>query len=210
MNKALLEQLREAHPDVQIVMASKYIDADDIPFYYDAGIEDFGESRVEGFLEKHPRISLPIRWHFLGTLQTKKVKKIINAIDTLHSLDRLKLAREIQKRREQPLSCYVQVNISKEPQKHGVAPEKTLDFIDSLAPYDLCRIEGLMGMASYSDKETVREEFRTLRRLRDEVVSKHPQAGRLSMGMSEDYDIALEEGADVVRLGRILISEDML
>jgi len=208
MNRTLIEKLQKEHPGVELVMASKYIDCEDFPAYYDAGIKDFGESRVEAFLEKRPNIDLDIRWHFLGTLQTKKVKKIVHDIDVLHSLDRLKLAKEIDKRRTTPLTCYVQVNISGEPQKHGVDPKDVPDFLDKVCIMDNIDVVGLMGMAELTDdNERIRAQFSQLRLLRDEAVKKHPSVRGLSMGMSEDYEIALEEGASVLRLGRILITE---
>ncbi len=208
MNASLIETLRRKHPGVQIVMASKYIDAEDFKEYVNAGVKDFGESRVEAFLQKRPHIDLDIRWHFLGTLQTKKVKKIIHDLDVLHSLDRLKLAKEIEKRRKEPLACYVQVNISGEPQKHGIDPEDVPEFLDRVSRFSSIDVVGLMGMAEQTDdREKIRAQFSLLRKLRDETVKKHPNARGLSMGMSEDYDIALEEGATVLRLGRILITE---
>lgn len=192
-------------------MASKYLDSDAFQSYYDAGIRNFGESRVDAFLEKEAALkSLPVTWHFLGTLQSKKVKKMINKIDMLHSLDRLSLAKAIEKRREGPLPCLIQVNISGEASKHGVNPEDTLAFIEKLKGFQTIKVIGLMGIAAHSDDESiVRKQFRTLRELRDKARKHTPHCKELSMGMSEDYTIAIEEGATIIRLGRILIEEGL-
>lgn len=193
-------------------MASKYLEASDFKAYMDAGIHDFGESRVSPFLQKAEALEKePITWHFLGTLQSKKVKKMIDKIDCLHSLDRLSVAKEIEKRRTEPLSCLIQVNISGEESKHGVAPGEVKHFINSLKSYEKIKITGLMGIAKRTDDDTViRKQFRSLRLLRDDVMKNHPTVKELSMGMSEDYQIAIEEGATMLRLGRILIKEGLL
>ncbi len=208
MNKPLVDRLLGLQ-GVRIVMASKYLDADGIRAFYEAGIRDFGESRVEHFLKKAPLLEdLPFRRHFLGTLQTKKVKKIINRIDCLHSLDRPKLAKEIEKRRHEPLDCFVQVNISAESQKHGVAPAELENFLDHVRDLEKVRVIGLMGMAELTDdEERIREQFALLRRLRDEARTSYPDIRELSMGMSGDYELALAEGATILRLGRILLRE---
>lgn len=192
-------------------MASKYLDSEAFTDYLDAGIRDFGESRVEAFLEKEDALRMhPIKWHFLGTLQSKKVKTMINRIDVLHSLDRMSLAKAIEKRREGTLPCLIQVNISGEANKHGVLPEATLEFIEKLQSYESIKVIGLMGIAMRSDDASVvRRQFRLLRELRDKAIKDYPQCKELSMGMSEDYTIAIEEGATMLRLGRILIEEGL-
>ncbi len=208
MNKPLIERFLRLD-GVRIVMASKYLDVEGIRIFHAAGIRDFGESRVEHFLKKAPLLEdLSFRRHFLGTLQTKKVKKIINRIDCLQSLDRARLAKEIEKRRDEPLDCLVQVNISAEKQKHGIAPDEIPDFLDFLSSLTKIRVKGLMGMAELTkDQDRIREQFALLRRLRDEARKKHPEIRELSMGMSGDYELALAEGATILRLGRILLRE---
>lgn len=207
VNKALIEKIKSKHPDVTIVMASKYLDAKDYQAFIDAGIKDFGDSRVAAFIEKYPKLKhYPIRHHFLGTLQTKKVKKCINHIDCLHSLDRLKLAKEIQKRRKTPLPCFIQVNISKEDQKHGVAFSHTAEFLNQLQAYDKVDVIGLMGMAELTDDhEKIAAQFETLKTLFHQLKKDSPKIKYLSMGMSNDYPIALEKGATHLRLGRVLL-----
>ncbi|MFW6298056.1 MAG: YggS family pyridoxal phosphate-dependent enzyme [Bacillota bacterium] len=214
MNRPLIRKLQSRYPDVRIVMASKYLEAHEFEPYIRIGIRDFGESRVEAFLQKHEALkNEAVRWHFLGTLQSKKVKNMINQVDVLHSLDHMRLAKEIDKRRDRVLPCFVQVNISEEPQKHGVPMDKVKPFIDEvLTKYNgTIKIIGLMGMAENTKhQDRIRRQFANLRKLRDEIQSIHPTVKGLSMGMSQDYGIALEEGATTLRLGRVLISEELL
>jgi pyridoxal phosphate enzyme (YggS family) len=212
LNKTLIDNLLTHHKDIRLVMASKYLEASQIYQYVDAGISDFGESRVDAFLQKEETLrDTPITWHFIGTLQSKKVKHIINKIDVLHSLDRLSLAKAIQKHREDPLPCLIQVNISKEENKHGVKPASVLTFIKALEAYPIIKVIGLMGIALHSDDEAViHRQFETLKRLRDRANKTTKDCKELSMGMSEDYSIAIKEGATMLRLGRILISEGSL
>jgi len=210
VNKALINTLKKQHPNVDIVMASKYLTTkNDFEAAIEAGVDTFGESRVEALLEKLSFIeALPVSMHFIGTLQTKKVKKVIDHIECLHALDRLKLAREIDKRRKSPLACFIQVNISHETQKHGVHPDEVSAFLRSLAPLNNIRVIGLMGMAAaHVDASTIRKQFMTLKTLQEKLSKTYPNIKALSMGMSEDYHIALECGATVLRLGRVLLGE---
>lgn len=211
MNKALYDSIKNIYPDVQIVCASKYLHTfDDFKSFLDEGFYTFGENRVEAILEKHEMLKdYPIKWHYIGTLQSKKVKKVIHLIDTLHTLEHFSLAQEIEKRSNRVIPCYIQVNISKEPQKHGLSPDEVRPFIESLKDLQKIRIEGLMGMAADTDDEAeIHQTFKTLRLLRDDLNKDYPMIKELSMGMSQDYDIALKEGATVLRLGRIFLAED--
>jgi len=185
-------------------MASKYLKASEFGPFIQAGIKDFGENRDDAFLEKYNALKgEAITWHFIGTLQTKKVKKIINNIDVLHTLDRIKLADEIEKRREEPLDCFIQVNISEEPQKHGLALEAVEAFYHQIKQYDNIHVIGLMGMASdTNDQKVIKKQFERLRHLKEQLGLNY-----LSMGMSQDYEVALQEGATHIRLGRILLEE---
>ncbi len=212
MNRTLKTTIEQNHPGVTIVIASKYLTTpDDFAPFLDAGHREFGENRVETLLEKQAWFpDADIVWHYIGTLQTKKVKQVIDRIDVLHSLDRMKLAREIDKRRHgDPLPCFVQVNISGEPQKHGVDPGEVMTFLDAVQGCDNLTIIGLMGMAEETvDEARIREQFTTLVRLRDDAVKRHPTVKHLSMGMTQDYRIALDLGAKVLRLGRVMLRED--
>ena len=117
---------------VRIVAATKYVNVEQMKRLYDCGITIMGENRVDALLEKKAQLHLPIEWHFIGTLQSRKVKEVINEIDVLHSLDRLSLAKEIEKYRDKPLKCLIQVNISGEKTKHGLAKDEVVTFIEQL------------------------------------------------------------------------------
>ena len=175
----------------------------------ESGIRHLGENRVEGLDLKQPEIGSDGCWHFIGSLQSRKVRDVINRIDFLHSLDRASLAKEIQKRAEHPVDCFVQVNVSGETSKSGITPEEAADFIRMLGAYDKIRVIGLMTMAPNTEDESViRSTFRDLRELRDEVSSlglPHAPCTELSMGMSNDFGIAVEEGATFVRIGTAIV-----
>lgn len=209
MNKDLYQKIKTKYPEVDIVMASKYLTtlADFKPFL-EAELYDFGENRDDAFTEKRDLLKdYPIKWHFIGTLQTKKVKKVINDIAILHSLDRLKLAYEIDKRRTSPLPCYLQVNVSRESQKHGFYPDELPNVIKKINALPNIQLVGLMGMAEETTEEMViRSQFQLLKELRDKYQHEVPSLTGLSMGMSQDYHIALEVGTTVLRLGRILLN----
>ena len=195
--------------NVTIVAASKYVDADDMKHLLDAGICDFGENRVDSFLNKYEKLKdLPIKWHFIGHLQRNKAKDVINKIDFLDSLDSLKLAELIQTARLKPLKCLVEVSINLEENKNGVPYFELEEFLKELQKYPKVQVMGLMMMSiRYSDEQALRQQFNKLRTLRDEMERKlNIKLPYLSMGMSEDYKEAIEEGATHIRLGRILFN----
>lgn len=198
--------------DVQIVAVTKYVSIARAKEAIDAGIVHLGESRTDGFLQKYETIGKEATWHFIGTLQSRKVKQIIDYVDYVHSLDRLSLAEEINKRANRTIKCFVQVNVSGEQSKHGLAPEDVLPFIETLSAFSRIQVVGLMTMAPYTDDEaTIRYCFRTLRELKERVQEKqlpHAPCTQLSMGMSNDYVIAVEEGATFLRLGTCLVGEE--
>ncbi|PAE16698.1 YggS family pyridoxal phosphate-dependent enzyme [Virgibacillus sp. 7505] len=195
--------------DITLLAVTKYVTIERTEEAVDAGIVDLGENRIEGFLEKQAIIGEKAVWHFIGSLQTRKVKDVINQVDYLHALDRLSLAKEIQKRATKKIKCFVQVNVSGEATKSGVSPEETLSFIKELAEFPAIEVVGLMTMAPNTDNEDVlRSVFSGLRQLRDEVAAAgltHAPCTFLSMGMSNDYTIAVEEGATHIRVGSALV-----
>ncbi|MEC0302587.1 YggS family pyridoxal phosphate-dependent enzyme [Terribacillus saccharophilus] len=195
--------------DITLLAVTKYVTIERTEEAVDAGIVDLGENRIEGFLEKQAAIGEKAVWHFIGSLQTRKVKDVINQVDYLHALDRLSLAKEIQKRAEKKIKCFVQINVSGEATKSGVSPEETLGFIQQLAEFPAIEVVGLMTMAPNTEKEDVlRSVFSGLRQLRDEVKAAdmlHAPCTYLSMGMSNDYTIAIEEGATHIRVGSALV-----
>lgn len=170
------------------------------------GFYHLAENRPEGLLEKQKEFNnQDIIWHFIGNLQTRKVKEVINHIDFLHSLDRLSLAKEIEKRAENVVTCFVQVNVSEESTKSGISPDKLEEFIAQLANYPKIKVIGLMTMAPLtSDERIIHSVFSKLKTYQEQIEKKalpYAPCTELSMGMSEDYQIAIEEGATYIRIG---------
>ncbi|WP_163530429.1 YggS family pyridoxal phosphate-dependent enzyme [Halobacillus ihumii] len=195
--------------EITIIAVTKYVSIERTKEALEAGVTNLGENRKEGFLEKYESIGNQAKWHFIGSLQSRKVKDVIHQIDMLHSLDRRSLAKEINKRAEDPVSCFVQVNVSGEESKHGLPPEEVGSFIEAMKAYEKVKIVGLMTMAPHVEaEEELRAVFRKLRALRDQVRDKHlahAPCEWLSMGMSNDYQIAIEEGATHIRVGSSLV-----
>ncbi|OLO40808.1 YggS family pyridoxal phosphate enzyme [Alkalihalophilus pseudofirmus] len=199
-------------PDVvKLIAVTKYVTVERTQEAIDSGIFHIGENRVEGILEKEETITGAINWHFIGSLQSKKVKKIISKIHYLHSLDRLALAEEIQKRwsKSEPLKCFVQVNVSGEESKSGLNPKEAITFVKNLEQYPAIEVVGLMTMAPFvEDPEETRPVFKQLRLLQQDVQAlalQHAPCEELSMGMSNDYIVAVEEGATFLRIGSSLV-----
>lgn len=198
--------------EVTVIGVTKYVSIERAQEAVNAGIIHLGENRLEGLQEKYNSIGPKAKWHFIGSLQSRKVKNVIDTITMIHSLDRLSLAKEIHKRAKQKISCFVQVNVSGEESKHGLSPDEVLSFIERLSDYDNIVVEGLMTMAPHSkDEERLRATFRELRELKEEVEQKnwaHAPCHGLSMGMSNDFQIAIEEGATHVRIGSKLVGRE--
>ena len=153
-----------------VIAVTKYVTIDRANDAYHAGIRHFGENRLEGFQLKKEALPDDIVMHFIGSLQTRKVKEVINEIDYFHALDRLKLAKEINKRAEHKIKCFVQVNVSGEKSKQGVALEDVNTFIETLEQYENLEVVGLMTMAPLTDDESyIKSLFQSLRNKRDEI-----------------------------------------
>ncbi|MFS0672358.1 YggS family pyridoxal phosphate-dependent enzyme [Ornithinibacillus sp. 179-J 7C1 HS] len=195
--------------DVNLIAVTKYVTIERTMEAIHAGIHNLGENRHEGFLEKFNYIGNKATWHFIGSLQSRKVKDIIDKVDYLHSLDRLSLAKEIEKRATSTINCFIQVNVSGEGTKHGLRPDEVLPFVEEISEYSKIRVVGLMTMAPHTDdKELLHNVFRNLRNLRDTIREKefhHAPCEFLSMGMSNDFDIAIMEGATHIRIGSKLV-----
>lgn len=196
---------------VNIIAVTKEVSIERTIEAIEAGLAHLGENRPEGLLAKREAIRLDATWHYIGSLQTRKVKQIIHEIDYLHSLDRLSLAEEIEKRAENPVNCFVQVNVSGEESKHGLTREETLSLIQQLETFSKIRVVGLMTMApNTDDTELIRSVFRQLKQLQQEIVARDlpfAPCTELSMGMSNDFEIAVEEGATFIRVGTALVGE---
>ncbi len=196
---------------VNVIAVTKYVSNSRAQEALEAGISHIGENRAEEGIKKWEYLKGKGTWHFIGTLQTRKVKDIIEKFDYIHSLDRLSLAEEIQKRASTIRKCFVQVNVSGETSKHGLHPDDVLSFICQLEKYPSIEVVGLMTMAPLEeDPEATRPYFKRLRELQMSVQALklvHAPCIELSMGMSNDYKIAIEEGATFVRLGTSLVGE---
>lgn len=194
-----------------VIAVTKYVTIERANDAYQAGIRHFGENRLEGFQQKKAALPDDVVMHFIGSLQTRKVKEVINDIDYFHALDRLKLAKEINKRAQHKVKCFVQVNVSGETSKQGIALDEVDTFIKDLEQYENIEITGLMTMAPYTDDEPyIKDLFKSLRAKRDEIKALNlnfAPCTELSMGMSNDYHLAAEEGASFVRIGTKLVGE---
>lgn len=147
-----------------VIAVTKYVTIERAKEAYEAGIRHFGENRLEGFFQKKEALPSDAVIHFIGSLQSRKVKDVINDVDYFHALDRLSLAKEINKRAEHKIKCFLQVNVSGEASKHGIALEDVDQFIDDLKKYDKIEIVGLMTMAPLTDDEAyIRSLFKQLR-----------------------------------------------
>ncbi|MBW8348618.1 YggS family pyridoxal phosphate-dependent enzyme [Bacillus sp. IITD106] len=197
--------------DVTVIAVTKYVSTERALEAINAGIEHLGENRDDGLTSKWEVLGDRPIWHFIGTLQSRKVRNIIDKVTYIHSLDRLSLAKEIQKRAKKRIKCFVQVNVSGEDSKHGIAPENVISFIRQLKSFTNIQIVGLMTMAPNTKEETIlRDCFRRLKELQEEVKGlnlEYAPCNELSMGMSNDYMIAIEEGATFIRIGTALVGE---
>lgn len=202
---------RDPH-EIMLIGVTKYTTIEKAEELIQNGVINLGENRDQEFLSKYEVIGNRAEWHFIGTLQSRKVKNIIDKVDYIHSLDRLSLAKEIDKRATKKINCLVQVNVSEEESKHGLKREETIPFIENLAEYQNIRVIGLMTMAPNTDNENIlRKVFRDLKKLQEEVQNlgfEHAPCDQLSMGMSNDFEIAIEEGATMIRIGSLLVGEN--
>ena len=195
--------------EIKLVAVTKTATIEQIEEAIKAGVKIIGESKVQEAKEKYQIITADIEWHLVGRLQTNKVKYAVEIFDCIHSIDSIKLAKEIDKRSLQfgkITNVLVEVTVSGEETKCGIKPEEVETFLKEISKFSRIRVRGLMTIAPIvEDKEEVRPYFRKLRELSKEIKSKNIKNVRmdyLSMGMSEDFEIAIEEGANMVRIGR--------
>jgi len=201
--------------NVTLVAVSKTKPVEDILELYKLGQRDFGENYVQELVEKHEQLPKDIRWHFIGHLQSNKAKQIARFISLIHSVDSEKLLREINKqaaRNNRVIDCLLQVHIAKEETKFGLDENELKElFASNLKTYKNVFVKGLMGMASFTDnEEIVRKEFQSLKSLfvrYTALRTSNVNFQTLSMGMSSDYNIAIEEGSNMVRIGSLLFGK---
>lgn len=205
--------------DIRLIAVSKYGNIGDgmIEALFAAGCSELGEARPQRLLEKAEHYAeMPIRWHLVGSLQRNKVRKILSLTALIHSLDSLRLAGAIDRIADEeqlsPVHCLLEVAISQDSEKLGVEPEHVLKILDEMGAYNNVVVDGLMGMAGFeSDASQIRQEFECLRKTaesaRERKLPPNVPLSELSMGMSDDFEIAIEEGATIVRIGSILYRE---
>ena len=213
--KSIINELADKH--AILVAVSKTKPVEDIFELYNLGHRDFGENYVQELVDKSVSLPADIRWHFIGHLQSNKVKYIAPFVHLIHGVDSFKLLKEISKqgeKAERRIDCLLQVHIAQEESKFGFNEEELIVAMDQVNSLNMThvRICGLMGMASFTtDMNVVRTEFKHLKKIFENTrtrlpVSQHPME-TLSMGMSSDYKIALDEGSTMVRIGSLLFGE---
>ncbi|MBY5957157.1 YggS family pyridoxal phosphate-dependent enzyme [Membranicola marinus] len=203
--------------DATLVAVSKTHPVQKIQTVYDLGHRDFGENKVQELMEKVGDLPDDIRWHMIGHLQSNKVKYLAPFVHLIHSLDRLSLAKEINKegrKADRVISVLLQIKIAKEDTKFGLDPESIEGFMEKLnnRKYDFIKICGVMGMATFTnDEEQIRSEFLKLedvfRFVKDKYFQDDPVFNIKSYGMSADYKIALDTGSNMVRVGSLIFGD---
>ncbi len=207
--ETILNQIKPA----KLVAATKYVDEKEIEELEKCGCLYYGENRVQAFLDKYEKYHGQGHWHFIGTLQKNKVKYIIDKVDLIHSVNDYGLIDELEKqanKRNIQVHILLQVNIAKEESKHGFDEEDMDNVMEYLKNCSHLIVDGLMMMAPNIKVEETRIYFQKTKQLLDRLKMKYTQypLNELSMGMSQDYKVALEEGATIVRIGRALFQED--
>ncbi len=202
---------------ITLVAVSKFQSIEKIKAAYEAGHRDFGENYVQEMIEKYEELPKDIRWHFIGHLQTNKVKHIAPFVHLIHSVDSLKLLAEIQKqakKHQRVINCLLQIHIAQEETKFGLSFEEARDLLnaEALKTFSNVRIKGLMGMATFTDNiHQIKKEFLSIKRFFDEIksqpISDNVQFEELSIGMSNDYKIAIECGSTMIRIGTAIFGE---
>lgn len=216
--EAAAKRAGRAAADIHVVGVTKYVSTERTVEALQAGVPELGENRWQvakpkwEYINEHKsELPEPI-WHFIGSLQSNKVKDVVGRFHYIHSLDRVSLADALQKQAEkcdQTIKCFIQVNVSGEQSKQGLHPDEVRPFIETIKSYDRLQPVGLMTMAPFElEAEETRPVFAALRQLRDELMQEGGESctiSELSMGMSNDFEVAIEEGATFIRLGTILI-----
>ena len=198
--------------DITIVGVTKYVDVEQTRQLYDAGCRDFGESRPQSLWEKSAAMAeLPIRWHLIGHLQRNKSRRTIPIVYCIHSVDSLRLSQQLESdaaELDKSVSILLEVNVSGDPNKTGMLPSELSNVANAIVAMPHLRVIGLMGMAGLGNREP-RADFVAIRELRDQLQTElggSAKLDQLSMGMSGDYEPAIQEGATMLRIGSSLFS----
>jgi len=199
---------QRAEKDVTLVAVTKYVDVAVVATLYELGLREFGESRPQVLWEKGPQLPQDIRWHMIGHWQTNKVRRALPFVSMVHSIDRMELAELVSSeavRLGRQIPALIEVKLVEDEAKHGFSPSALREGMEHLRRLPGLSLRGLMCMASIeAEPEACRPTFRALRELRDELVQSHSSLGDfhlLSMGMSDDFEVAVEEGATHIRVG---------
>ena len=207
IQKQLLSILEELPKHVHLVAVSKTKPNADLKEAYAAGQRIFGENKIQEMTQKWETLPKDIQWHMIGNVQTNKVKYMAPYVSLIHGVDRYKLLKEINKqaaKSDRAIDCLLQMHIAQEDTKFGFNKEELETVVTDLKanPLPHIRIKGLMGMATFTDnQDQIRSEFKTLKQQFDWLQTQHPEANELSMGMSGDYALAIEEGSTMIRVG---------
>ncbi len=211
-----IQELQASLPQgVTLVAVSKFHPVEALQEAYQAGQRVFGESRAQELVAKQHVLPKDIEWHFIGPLQSNKVKEIAPFISLIHSVDSLKLLKEIDKqaaKNERIIRVLLEIHVAAEETKHGFTPDECRDLVHHLPDLPHVQICGIMGMATLTDDETqIRKEFHTLHalftELKESVFSQSEAFSILSMGMTHDYKLAIEEGSNMIRVGTYIFGE---
>lgn len=196
--------------DILLVAVTKYVDLELTNMVFECGVTALGESRPQDLWKKAQSLAdQPVKWHLIGHLQRNKVRRTLPIVTCIHSVDSIRLAEAIDEdSTKRPIDVLLEVNISGEQAKHGFRPDDLIMHIESIARCENIRVRGLMTMAGrHIDRDATRRQFSSLRELRDRLIRQVPEGidlSELSMGMSGDFDLAIEEGATIVRVGSTL------
>ena len=206
--KAACERAGRKREEVTLIAVSKTKPVEVLQEAYDLGVRVFGENKVQELTEKYDALPRDIRWHMIGHLQTNKVKYIVEKAELIHSVDSLRLAQAIEKeaaKRERTVDILVEVNVAEEESKFGVRVDEVIPFIEKLALFSHIHVCGLMTIAPFVENpEENRPIFKNLHKLSVDIAHKNidnVNVNILSMGMTNDYEVAIEEGATMVRVG---------
>jgi hypothetical protein len=209
-----LEGTERSLEDITIVAVSKNVDSSKVIEANKEGLVNFGENRVQEFLKKYEELDLELDWHMIGHLQRNKVKYIYDKVKLIHSVDSIRLARRINKyaaKNSKPIDVLLEVNVAEDDSKFGFKTEELKDAVSKISEFEHIKIRGLMTVAPYYDNaEDVRPIFKKLKLIFDNLSKleyNNVSMQYLSMGMSNDYEIAVQEGANIVRIGTDIFGE---
>jgi pyridoxal phosphate enzyme (YggS family) len=209
--KNIIELKNSLSETVTLIAVSKTKPQSDLIEAYKAGQRDFGENKIQEMSEKWDHLPKDIHWHMIGHVQTNKVKYMAPFVHLIHAVDSLKLLKEIQKqalKNKRTIGCLIQIRIAQEETKFGLPAEELSSLVEAAKQFPNVAIKGLMGMASFtSNQEQVRQEFKNLAEIFSAFKLVNPESTILSMGMSGDYQMAIEEGSTMIRVGSKIFGE---